>query len=97
MHVYLEGTGAGDAVAAFAQFSRAAAARKLRVMVDDPVELENGSGRFLVDVGHTDTRDDAIAVVRALLDQIPGGGAAFAFDYSASAGSAGVSQPPLQH
>ncbi len=58
MYVYLEGTGEGDAPMAFALFRRAAAARRLRVVVEDPVELEYGFGRFFVDVGHADTRED---------------------------------------
>jgi hypothetical protein len=77
MQVQLEGTGKGDAVTTFAQLSNAAAARKLPVRVEDPVALASGSGRFLIDVKHVNTPEDASAVVRAMLDQIPGGTAAF--------------------
>jgi hypothetical protein len=72
VRVYLGGTGKGDAVEAFAQLSRVAAARRFQVVVDDPVALASGSGRFFINVAHAETPKDAIAVVRALLDQIPG-------------------------
>jgi type II secretory ATPase GspE/PulE/Tfp pilus assembly ATPase PilB-like protein len=77
VRVYLEGTGEGDALTAFAQFSRAATARKLPVTVEDPIAIEKGSGRFFVHVRHVDTREDAVAVVRAVLDQAPDAVAAF--------------------
>jgi len=70
MRVYLEGTGQGDPLTAFAQFSRAATARTLPVTIEDPVAIQKGSGRFFVDVRHVHTQD-AIAVVQAVLDQAP--------------------------
>jgi len=77
MRVYLEGTGNGDAVTAFAQLSKAANDRKLAFRVEDPLALSNGSGRFFVEIRHADTQEDAVAIVRAMLDQVPDGGAAF--------------------
>ena len=77
MRVYLDGTGGGDAVTAFAQLSRDAAARGFQVTVEDPEALANGFGRFSIDAKHTHTREDAVAVVRALLDQLPDATAAF--------------------
>jgi type II secretory ATPase GspE/PulE/Tfp pilus assembly ATPase PilB-like protein len=77
MRVYLESTGKGDALTAFAQFSKAATARKLPVTIEDPVAIEKGSGRFFVRVRNVDTQEDAIAVVRAALDQAPDAVAAF--------------------
>ena len=65
MRVYLEGTGNGDAVTAFAQLSKAANDRKLPVRVEDPLALSNGSGRFFVEIRHADTQEDAVAIVRA--------------------------------
>lgn len=79
MRVYLDGTGEGDALRAFAQFSRAASARRLPVTVEDPIAIANGSGRFFVHVRHVDTQEDAVAVVRAVLDQAPDALAAFEF------------------
>ena len=77
VRVYLEGTGEGDALTAFAQLSRAATARKLAIRIEDPVAFEKGSGRFYVHVENADTREDAIAMVRAALDQAPDAAAAF--------------------
>jgi len=77
VRVYLEGTGEGNALTAFAKLSKAANDRKLPVRVEDPAELASGAGRFSVDVRHADTLKDAFAVVRAMLDQVPDGGAAF--------------------
>ena len=77
MRVYLESTGEGDALTAFAQLSRAATARKLAIRIEDPVAFERGSGRFYVHVANADTREDAIAMVRAALDQAPDAVAAF--------------------
>jgi hypothetical protein len=77
VRVYLEGTGNGDAVTAFAQLSKAANHRGLVVRVEDPVALANGFGRFFVGMRHVDIQEDAVAVVRAMLDQVPDGGAAF--------------------
>lgn len=77
MLVYLEGTGEGNAVAVFVQLSEAAIARKLPVRVEDPRAFASGSGRFTIDVTHADTSDDAEVVVRAMLDQVPGGHGAF--------------------
>ena len=75
MRVYLEGTGKGDAVTAFAQLSNAAVARRIQVMVEDP--LASGSGRFFIVVKNAITSENAIAVVRAMLDQVAGGAVAF--------------------
>jgi hypothetical protein len=77
VRVYLEGTGEGDALTAFAQVSRAAAARNLPVNVEDTTAFATGAGRFFVDVRNADTQEDAIAVVRAVLDQAPDAVAAF--------------------
>jgi LPS sulfotransferase NodH len=77
VRVYLEGTGQGNALSAFAQFSRAATARKLPVRIEDPVAIEQGSGRFFVHVRNADTQEDAVAMVRAVLDQAPDAAAAF--------------------
>ena len=77
MRVYLEGTGQGDAVTAFAKLSKAANDRKLPVRVEDSAQLASGSGRFSVDVRHADTQKDADAIVRAMLDQTSDGGSAF--------------------
>jgi hypothetical protein len=77
VRVYLEGTGKGNALTAFAKLSKAANDRQLSVSVADPAAFASGSGRFSVDVRHADTHEDAVAVVRAVLDQVPDGGAAF--------------------
>jgi hypothetical protein len=77
VRVYLEGTGKGEAVTAFQQLANTVLARKLRVWVEDPVALSNGAGHFFIDVKHANTLDDAVAVVRATLDQVPGAAAAF--------------------
>jgi hypothetical protein len=77
VRVYLEGTRAGDPVGAFTIFGNAAVAAGYQVMVEDPVALASGAGRLFVDVPHVETSEDAVAVVRALLDQVPGAGAAF--------------------
>jgi len=74
MRVYLEGTGKGDAVTAFAQLSNAAVARRIQV-IEDP--LASGSGRFFIVVKNANTSENAIAVVRAMLDQVAGGAVAF--------------------
>jgi type II secretory ATPase GspE/PulE/Tfp pilus assembly ATPase PilB-like protein len=71
VRVYLESTGQGDALTAFAKFSKAAAARQLPVTVEDPIAINNGSGRFFVYVANADTQEDAVAMVRAVLDQAP--------------------------
>jgi hypothetical protein len=71
VRVYLHGTGEGDALAAFAQFSKAATARRLPIRIEDPVAIEKGSGRFFVDVANAQTHEDAIAIVRAVLDEAP--------------------------
>jgi hypothetical protein len=63
---------------AFAQFSRAAAAWNLPVNVEDTAAFDKGAGRFFVHVGHADNQADAIAVVRAVLDQAPDAATAFA-------------------
>lgn len=77
MRVYLQSTGEGDALAAFAQFSKAATARRLPIRIEDPVAIEKGSGRFFVNVANAHTEEDAIAIVRAVLDQVPDAIAAF--------------------
>jgi hypothetical protein len=79
VRVYLKGTGKGDAVTAVAQLGRAATARKIPVRIEDPVAIEQGSGRLFVHVANADTQDDAIATVRAILDQAPGAAEAFEF------------------
>jgi hypothetical protein len=77
VRVYLQCTGEGDGLAAFAQFSKAATARRLPIRIEDPVAIEKGSGRFFVDVANAHTEQDAIAIVRAVLDQAPDAIAAF--------------------
>ena len=77
VRVYLEATGHGNALAAFAQFSQAAIARTLPITIEDPVAIQKGSGRFFVDVLNAATQQDAIAVVQAVLDQAPDAVAAF--------------------
>jgi len=80
VRVYLQSTGEGDPLAAFAQFSEAATARKLPVRIEDPAAIEQGSGRFFVNVANADTHEEAIATVRAALDQAPAAAAAFEVD-----------------
>jgi hypothetical protein len=77
VRVYLQGTGEGDALAAFAEFSEAATARRLPIRIEDPVAIEKGFGRFFVHVANANTQEEAIAIVRALLDQAPEAVAAF--------------------
>jgi hypothetical protein len=77
MRIYLECTGQGDALTAFAQFSRAAAARNLAVRIEDPSAFDRGLGRFFVHVDSANTQEDAIAMVHAVLDQAPGAAAVF--------------------
>jgi hypothetical protein len=73
---YLTGTGKGDAVAAFEELSKAAAARGLKVTLEDPGAFVRGSGVFSIDVTHAGTPEAALAVVRGMLNQVPGGAAA---------------------
>ena len=75
--VELEATGAGNPLPVFAELSTAAAALGLRVWVEDPVALANGSGRFTIDVPNAKSAEEAIAAVSALLNQVPGGYRAF--------------------
>ena len=77
MKVYFEGTGEGNAIGAFTELGNAATAAGCTVMVENPLTLATGRGRFFIDAPQVDSPEDAIAVTRALLDQIPGADEAF--------------------
>jgi hypothetical protein len=48
----------------------------LKVTVEDPGALVRGSDVFSIDVTHAGTPEAALAVVRGMLNQVPGGAAA---------------------
>jgi hypothetical protein len=42
-----------------------------KVLMENPAVIAQGKGRFLVEVPQAETRDEAIAIVRASIDQVP--------------------------
>jgi hypothetical protein len=71
--VRVQARGSGEAVAvAVAAVGNLAQERGWRVYVESPPDLAAGGGRFEIEVPNIENEADARAVVRSLLDQVPG-------------------------